>query len=440
MDTHVLPFGQHQLALGVNWSVKTPAEAKDEAQKASAFLIRKNADGSTASFATVDEGVAKIKNLIPCGALVGVLYPEAIVMHPINDDQVWFCAISKGTPLPGMDVITTQEEAKKQVQLVARSTSGALIGQLNGATASLEQVLAMAQDRIGSKIISKKEIQDLTFQRSGLKVRSVLLAVLALAVIALVALGAMKYKSILAERKKLEAAAKRALQGEEERKKIEARLNKMQADFNDKVAEGRMALGSGSAVRQRWASCETIRRGLPVSLYGFKPEKLLCNFTTGKATVEWRPGAGYVTHADRAKLPNVTNPLEFEVAATSQWPLDKGEPEPSVEDVGMDVIRFDVGTWAATRLKGLSVAKAEEMKVSPPAELREARQVKAVVLGYKAAWNVQGSGTEFVFMLPAALAEVAKYTSEMKELEWLRPSVPERTAKASGILYSTTKQ
>ena len=440
MDSNVLAFGQYHLVLGVNWSLKTPVEAKEEAKKATTFLIRKSPDGNTASLATVENVGSKSAKLIPAGALIGILYPEAIVFHPLGDDKVWLCAISRGMPLPGMDVITTQEEAKKQVQMLVRTASGSLIGALTGAAASFDQVLSTAEERIKSKLITKKDVAEITFQRSGISIKTVILVGLGLALVAVAGVGAIQYKSIIAERKKLEDAAKRALQSEAERRKIEERLNKLQADFDMKVEQGRKALESGSSVRSRWESCELVRKALPISLYGFKPEKLTCNFSTHKAAVEWRPGQVSVKHSDRSRLPMVTNAMDFEAPAVSEWSIPDETSDQSSTDVPMDQIRFDIGTWAATYIKGFAVGKAEELKVSPPAELREARQAKQVVLGHKATWSVQGSGTDFLLMLPTSLGIVSRYTSEISEIEWLRPSDPGRTAKVNGKLFSSTKQ
>lgn len=440
MVSNVLAFGQYKLVLGVNWSLKTTAEAKDEAKKATTFLIRKGPDGNTASLATVENVGSKSAKLIPAGALIGILHPEAIVFHPLGDDQVWLCAISRGMPLPGMDVITTQEDAKKQVQMLARSASGSLIGALTGAAASLDQVLATADERIKSKLITKKDLAEITFQRAGISVKTVILIGLCLSLVAFAGFGAVRYKSIIAERKKLEDAAKRALQSEAERRKIEERLNKLQADYDLKVEQGRKSLESGSSVRSRWESCELVRKALPISMYGFKPEKLTCNFSSHKASVEWRPGQLNVKHSDRSRLPMVTNAMEFESPAVSEWTIPEESTEQTSTDIPMDQIRFDIGTWAASYIKGFAVGKAEELKVAPPAELREARQARPVVLGHKATWSVQGSGTEFLLMLPTSLGIVSKYTSEISEIEWLRPSDPGRTAKVNGQLFSSTKQ
>lgn len=308
-------------AIGLTWSVE-PTKAKirerlKEAPGASYVRVDKHSKDADAHLGLFK---GRIKGTVYSAALaIATVEPSCIVYESIADDTVWVCVLVNGLPLPGLDTLVRPEEGQKILHdHIAHAE--VIIGDEAGSKSTVADVLDRFDAYLASKQLSRKQLDSITLKNQPrLIVRLMLAAGLAAGAVAVA--GGLAYVNHLREQNRLnelnlQRIAQSAEEAESERLARERRIQQ----FRDQVQQQREALSSAVGVAAlRWNQWEDLRRSLPVSNFGYRPDTLEC--TESACTLTWVSGGNLTRGTDRRLLPAVVNSDALEVAPQSRFPM-----------------------------------------------------------------------------------------------------------------------
>lgn len=108
MQIHI---GSWKLATGLDWRIPTNSREVSEAKrdrKDNMFVLAKHSHMSWLGFhekATPGTYAAAI--------LVGLIKPNAVVIHAVSETTSWVCYVRDGMPVAGRDLVLPHDEANK---------------------------------------------------------------------------------------------------------------------------------------------------------------------------------------------------------------------------------------------------------------------------------------------------------------------------------------
>ena len=310
------------LVFGLQWSLQ---ESKLDARRAvagSSASVQIPFQGKIA-LGCSSESEAKQSNAYSAGAFIGLGFPNAIVTYEIEGtDQSWVCAIMDGVPVPGKDQVVETSQVRTQVaDMSVWLSGGVIIGGLNGASLTLQDALEQVEEAISRKVIKQSTVAQCRFERAGFKFKHFALSLGITGLVAAGGAGFMFYQQKLADERAREKFLSEMLQREEERKAQEAKIAAAIAQFKQKVEAERNRVNSTGSAFQQWNACDRLRKQLKLSVYGYVPQKLTCDFARKKATLEWSQNDRNLRVAGRPHLPGVINPLETDKSPISEFDL-----------------------------------------------------------------------------------------------------------------------
>lgn len=437
MPLHIIRHGKRDLVAGLDCSLHDRlVEAKRAAKESVAFNIQTVEDGKLL-LACAKEPLPKNAKLLAAGAYIGRAFPNAVIAHDIDGtDLTWVCAITQGLPVADGDQIVPRPEAPRLVTQHLSHISGKVIGSMTGATMTLVDAIDQVEAAIQAKQIAEKQIQNLRLQTNGISVKQLMVAILLLAVLAAVAVTAVRYQSILADKKKREQLLREVAVREEERKAQEARRAALVRDFQQRVKDEQEKIASGGVALQQWSECDRLRGELPFSRGGWMPQRLICDFEKGLATVEWNPSLPQTSLEHREALPGVINPFDVETTPKSEFPLPKVQGNADITRESMQAMRLHLSAWASRNLQSMVVSPHQRITITPPAEIKDEPGIASVVVGDKAEWTFTASGFAQRLMAGHAVQQVGHYSAALKTVTWSSLSKPEISVQVSGVLFA----
>lgn len=438
---HLIKHGRRRLAVGLEWSLQETRSDAKRAAKAYTAALMAPFDEKGVVLAGTDDAQGKTKGLVSAGAFLGLLHQSAIVAYELPDtNQAWFCAIKDGVPVPGADSIVERSELRNKVSEATSWNSGSIIGSVNGSSKTLEQALDEVEAAILSKAISKKAVQLTHLDRGGVSSQHVIAALLITLVIAVMGVGFSFYQKHLADKRNLEQAMRLMMQKEKDRAAEEARIQAAIARFHAQVEAARAKFSTGAIATAQWVACDAVRTSLPLSLFGYVPEKLTCDYKKGIATLGWNQSDRHVRIAGRELLPGVVNAFQTETAPISEFALPSNfEPTSSTSERVPERVKLELLDAVKPRIASFMVESISKVTISPSAEIADKPGIGPVEIGNEVKWKAQTTGFLERLSAPAMVRSIAQYPSSFAVIEWTQLSRPELTVQVSGSVYLSSQ-
>ena len=394
----LLKHDDFNLAVGVDWvmpgSQKEAKSMRRERSKSDFVLVQY---GRQILLGTHES--LKQSNVHAGALLVALIKPNSIIIHPVDDENVWVCAILDGIPAVGYDKVFTNQEGREKVieWSSAYFTNAEIIGDMVGASGDLASVLAEVKESIASKSIKKKQLSEIVFKSTGANLKVfILLAIIC----ASAAAGYIYYNKHKEAQKKLilESAnqinsSKGAFDVLKTKAEQEALRAQLQAKFNQDVAGAKKLLAERVPLLDIFNSFDSIKKSMPISLYGYRPERIECGIAQCK--LHWMGSGKFTRMADKLLLPNVEQTFNPDFSAVSNFPFTssvevlKKSPGDSKHDYMIFLMRdrfLNVATFDAPT----------PISITPPA----GSDLQAVEIGHSGKVRVKLQG-------PAALIGLA---------------------------------
>lgn len=405
MSARLLDLGLAKpVAVGLWWSVVDPTEAKaarrDVRGKAYATLT----SGTTNEVAIGDDTdrVAAPGKALCGAALVASVAPTAFVYHSIGvadggEELVWICGIQHGIPVPGFeDVVVVSEAREKYTTFASASDDVLLIGTLDEAKSSLQEILQR---------VEPKALRGAVLKASGLQIGHALAIMLAV-VLAIVAVAGYFQLEDKRKRERLqwEEMVRRQAKSEAERK----RLDDLRMAFEQKVATKREELAAQhdvAAAVNAWL--EFLAHQVPVSYKGWVPLRASCRIEG--CMIFWRPTTAALP-IDGRRLPGTLHGWAANEVSTS-FPLKLLPREVRTPaDVEFQYRLLSMSSASSGQANVVQAPTPAPVVVSPPAELKD---LKPVVLGtvgtFKASFTNLLALREFLNVLRPYAVEVEHF-------------------------------
>lgn len=399
----ITQIGDWKVALGVEWLLpKSKAEIrtakKSRPKQASVFVSAEAGDWLGFHAAAAGKVYA--------GALlVSMVEPNAVVYCPISEELSWICAISEGMPVVGYDEVLPVGEARSKAKDWSNLFANAdIIGDLSGAKATVQDVLNKLEQELDSKSLSKKQLASALMVKDGISIVRVAVMGSIVFGVMLAGWGAKTYKETQErqerERVSLQEAAKRVLAEKLDHEKAEAQRQEALKELAVKVAAAKAGLKERVNPALVWAGMTRVRQGLPISMYGYKPQSYECGADACK--VEWLGAGAFTNAADKLRLPGVERTLSNDLKATSSFEL-KGTRDvlPKVRAASPEELAFLIQSRFGAKVSGFMVQPSQPVTVEGPKGVKEPE-----VIGQVGKWHMTVQGA-------TALLQVAEITRLM---------------------------
>ena len=441
--TVTFSFGGQKFAAGLSWSSLEGRE-RDAAIKAGGSHSYYFGSTTDAAQGTLGLGERSAERAIAAGVLIGALHKNALIHAKLpGSDLTWVCLISDGLPSPGFDrVFTDASEASgwySEAYTYMDSAGCVRIGSASSDNSTLEAALEAAVAHVsGSDASPKARNAALAAYRLKAKhfdwLRFALALVAVLVILGLAVAGYM-YREQLSSREKARALLEQSMRTRQAQEAEEARLRVLREAFERDVAKEKGKFGRSNVAFSQWSACEAFRRVLPISRYGYVPQKLECDFAAGKAFIHWMPSGPTVRLADRAALPGITDKYEPGNPAISQFDLaGQAEGSPSVA-LNPAAVRMAILDWGGVRMRSLRLSPTTDVVLSPPKDIGGEGGLKPQRLGGKAEVSFNANGALEILMSGQAVKMLDSFAVGLTKVEWRDPSAASISVSVTGILY-----
>ena len=372
----ILTLNERQYVLGMQWSLH-PNQAEMRArlkQAPDARYIRNDQHGE--SNAGIHLGIydGKIKGKALSAALaIGAVEPSCVIYQRIDDETIWLCVIANGIPYSGKDVLVTPEEADTRL-MEALSYCQTIIGDANGATATVPDVLARFESAVKEGRISKKQLAAFTAKAQP-KVATRLLIGLGVGALILAAFAAVLFVNKMREQNRLkDLNLKRMMQSEAEQRRIadqkQAAIEKFQADLSARRAALDTAVGTSAKLWNQW---QQIRASLPYSQGGYVVTGVVC--TEKQCLASWIGSGPLVRTMAKVDLPGYVVADDISSTATTAHPV---QPVQGATSPGFDsaiALRQKLVDRLEYAVPGVAVEASAEEWLTPPSDLGLTKQL-----------------------------------------------------------------
>ena len=443
MPTSIFSVRGCNFVAGLSWSIAaSAAAARKGVERGAAFLVRTSSSDASVSVGVGPREVAKAK-AYSAGAVIGAVYPEAIIFSELPGGAgYWVCTLSGGIPGANWDeIVETEAEAKSRYSEATSILVGHFktIGTVRGASLTVEDALAEALDSMAGKDAKPKQLVA-ALKPYKLEIQAFNWVKFAVAFVALMALGGLVaaglvYREQMLDRRKREQMLANALKTQQELAAQKAKRDAAIAAFNANVAKEREQFGRQEVVLSQWSACEHVRQSLPLSRYGYVPNRLTCDFQRGKADVEWMPVGPTTRLADRAALPGIADKYSTATNALSSFDLKALDAGAAVAPLNPAAVQMAILDWAGARLRTVRIEPSAPVVLTPPKEIADEPGLGPVSLGSKAAISLAATGTSDLLSMPSAMRMLNSYAVQLKEIVWTQPSSVGVGMRATGVLY-----
>jgi hypothetical protein len=163
-----------------------------------------------------------------------------------------------------------------------------------------------------------------------------------------------------------------------------------------------------------WRAWAQVRRGLPISSYGYSPVSMSCTLTD--CQVEWQ-GTGALTQpVDKARLINVVANLEPTLAATSKFPLAViAEPRELAQRYETpQALRMAMANAAIVAAPGLTLDVMAPVTLVPAQDLG----LQSVTVGARGHWRFAASGPTGPLQVEEVFRFLAGWPVQLASLQY----------------------
>ncbi|MCU6502307.1 hypothetical protein LPN04_31380 [Rugamonas sp. A1-17] len=388
-----ITIGRWPLAMGLDWQLPKNSQEISEGKKSrkeAMFVVAKQAHMSWLGFhSKTGPGV------FVAALLVGLVEPNAVVLHSLNDGNAWVCMLRDGMPIVGRDLVLPAEEAtKKAREWSGRSDSYTMIGVHLGAVTTIEKVIGALENQIAANTISKGQTKSTVLKSTGFAVSSAYLVTGAASVVLLAgyAFTQLHTPAPAEDTNAPERAARAQAAASRNASEIAHASEVNKGVLAKQVAEVAATYSARVSPVQFWNAASQIRAVVPVSLYGYQPSTYNC--TPAGCAVIWRGEGRFVRLSDKQYLPNVESNFSSEKSATSNFSI-VGRPSsmPTMTAGSPEEFQMLVRSEMLLHYPQVQIGELKDVIVSPP----PATGLKPVVVTRAGTWQIQLTG-------PTALA------------------------------------
>lgn len=412
-------IGNWTLVVGIDWTMPSDAsEVRAERKKKeragmATVLMQSNAGQRWLGFHAPLTGTAYAAAL-----LVGMVKADAIVYQPLDDENAWVCAIQDGMPAPGYDRVLPASEARNTaIEWSSMFPSAEMIGELSGAQASLGDVVAVLDEALQNKSLQKKQIAVALLHSSGTAFKKAAGMVGVVVLAGGLAYGVTWYLDVRQAQQEqqlsLEEAARRALASEHQKAELEARRQAALVSFKEQIGSAQAAQQVRFAPTAMWEAVTRVRRSVPHSNRGFKPQAFECS--AQMCRVNWLGTGKFVSASDKLHLPNVERNLSADLVATSVYPMTVVQdrlPRAGVQSA--DELRFYIQSGLSMHMKSVVVEAAQAQSVTPPPGTGGTPAVVAEV----GKWRAQIAGPSALLDTGAVLVMASKLPIRVTSIKY----------------------
>lgn len=402
-----ITIGRWSLATGIDWLLPKNDQEISEAKKArkeDMFVLAKQSHMSWLGLH------AKTEPGSHAGALlVGLIKPNAVVLHPVSETMSWVCAIRGGMPIVGRDLVLPHDDADKTARdwFGRTDSETVLIGEQRSAVCTLTAVLTQVDEALASKAISKRQINATALQSIGFAPEKAKQLVLGVAAMALCAYGAWYFQH--PEEQKASASIAASVQ-QQESESAKRAAEVAHADQVNKEVQARQVAELVARYSNRvspvdfWNVVSSVRAQVAGSLYGYK--SMGHNCTPTACSVPWQGQGKFVRLTDKLRLPNVEPNYSNDFSATSHFDIQvASEPLPDLKAMSPAALQLMIRSEMALHYPGAQVGEVTDKTVAPP----PATGLKPIIAAHAGTWSVQFSG-------PTALASATSLAAALTKL------------------------
>lgn len=356
------------IAVGLEWTLHdTVSEAKKAvAGKRNILVARK------VIFGECVQGICKtpVKNKkLQAGALLAAAAAnDVLIFHSLGDGNVWVCAVREGIPLHGFDVVVDENSAKAKLsEVMSYIPTAAVYGDLSGAKGSLADLFAdlTSADKKAAALAAPDN--------------PVVIVTLVAVIVVLGTAATFMYRYF--ENRTSDPIA-RQMQNNEE-------MRRAKMAFENEVKQARQSFWDARSPSRQFDVWYEVLRSLPVSVNGWTPSALNCDFADCKVT--WKRDDRALFSAV-ANLPGTAIAQPFSPSlkeAITSFALPKLVPIHHAGGVQQtDVYIQDVGVNVMNQYKVVLTAAQTPVTVTPPAGTQG---FEPVTLGQERAWKATGT-------------------------------------------------
>lgn len=409
----LITVNQWNLAIGLKWQIPKSrnevAQAKG-ANKGKGYVLAKT---DHMQWLGIHDEVGG--NYFAGALLIGLIHPNAIVIHPLPNGMAWICALQDGMPIVGRDLVLGLDDANGQVrQWLGRADNYVVVGDVSQAVDTVESVLDKVKVASESSGDIRKQVKTATLAGTTLSVSSLIKPAMAVATIAVsvVAAYALIYSKpttssnvVQSETAQAEAASAQAQASAMQVKEHNLAIQRQQVSEMIEQYRNRM---SPIAL---WSAAAGIRAQMPVSMNGFRPIKFDC--TPAECQVMWRGQGRLVQLSDKLLLPNVTPNYSDSLEAISSFAVEK-QPDvlPQVSADNVEQFSLLVRSDIRARYPAAQVSEIKPVMVTPPA----ATGIPPAPALHAGTWQIQFNG-------PTALASATALVAYIQAMPMTLTSI-----------------
>lgn len=427
-ESQVHTFDGHRLVLGLTWTeADSLSEAKRFAGKNNSYLTREIAGQLYVGAAT-----KQTVGVLAAGALIGHVAPNAFIYQQLQDNRYWICLLRDGIPMPSFDRIVPAQEAQQiYTDATAYMAPGSeIIGNFAVAKVSLEDVLSSAAE------LPKKVIQECRLRKNGPNTKKIALWLVAALLVTLAGQLALAHKEQLKSEEQRQAMLRSLMLSQEQKAAQDKRIAQLVTQFKERIAKAEQSFGQQGVALHQFSQCEKVRKDLPLSMYGYKPSKLTCDFKSEYARIEWLPVDARTRLSDRTKLPGVLDPLNTANPVVSEVALGKGDLHgSSAATVNAAVVKMTILDWAQRNIHSMRFGVDETVSIAPDKEIRGLPGIQTIQLGSKSSLHIHASAAKEILLLELASQVLNQFPIAFESMSWTAPVHPGARFQSLAILY-----
>lgn len=409
-----IQVGDWSLVLGVEWLMPSNAkEVRAERKRHSGedFVLVASASGRHLGFHPKVTGKAHAAALI-----VGIAKPNSVICQKLDADTSWVCFLQDGVPMSGSDRIMPSNRARDVANnWLADYPDVELVGDIEGAANSVKAVLDQIQADLRKPTVAAR--QRAVLQSAGWTWRrALMIAGVACTVLAVVTSYDI-YSEVATRRAEsdmsLEDLAREAMRSQAERERLDAERKSKAEAFAREVEAARASMTERADPRSMWRDVARVRRSLPVSLYGYRPQDIVC--TTSACTVTWMGQGGTTRPIDKLRLPNVERTLTTDLVASSTFSLAlQTGTLPASQAQSAEELMMLVHSDVARAGRSLVIEPMVPKSLTAPAGLN----VPPEELGATAKWSVTLSGPTVLVQAADLVGTVARWPIRVTSIRY----------------------
>lgn len=412
----IIEFGSWKVALGMEWVMptsKAEIRAEKKARAKQNFVFSEASGQYWLGFHSAVTG-----KVYSAAFLVALVKPNAVVYCPVDDAHGWVCAITEGMPVVGYDKILPLSEARSTaIEWSNLFNHAEVVGELSGSQCSVPEVFESLSQELASKTINKGQLAMAMLSGGSISVKRIGVFAGAVFLIGVAAFGVKVFRETQAKREHeqitLQEAAQQLLAEKMNREKVDAERKALAAAYAAKVAAERTGMRVRVSPWSLWSGVTGVRRSLPVSLYGYKPQTFDC--TTDSCRVEWVGSGRFTSPVDKLRLPNVERSMTAELKANSTFGVS------SVKD-SMPGSRAGNAEELAFVLQSSFAMKGANFQLQPPqpvvVDVPKGMNGAPEIIGHVGKWHASFQGATALLQATEFMQQAARWPIRVSSVKY----------------------